>query len=756
MLACCHMPNRLAHESSPYLLQHANNPVDWYAWSDEAFQRARELDRPIFLSVGYSTCHWCHVMERESFEHDEIAQVLNADFVSIKVDREERPDVDRVYMTFVQATSGSGGWPMSVWLTPDLKPFYGGTYFPPTSRWGRPGFVDVLREISNLWRNERARVLESAEELTTRLREATGQDTDDGDTTEGASEGAAAAPPIVAGVEALREAVTAFHQSFDRRFGGFGQAPKFPRPSEILFLLREHARTGDETARDMALDTLRAMAVGGMRDQIGGGFHRYSVDGAWRVPHFEKMLYDQAQLVLAYLEAAQVTQDDFYAVVAEDTLQYVRRELMSREGAFYSAEDADSVPPEAVAASADPATANAANADPANAEGASAHPHKAEGAFYIWSASEIDALLGPDEGAIVRARYGMLPGGNAPHDPQDEFTGKNLLYIARSVDDIAKDTGRSPEDVIDVLGRARATLFEARAKRPRPHLDDKVLTAWNGLMIAAFARAARALEPWSAEAAAASLRTATRAAAAIRTHLWNAGTRTLLRRYRDGQAAIDAYSEDYASLTWGVLELFQTTGRVEWLEWALALQRRLDEWFWDDRDGGWFNTTGRDPSVLLRLKEDYDGAEPSATSIALQNLLLLSHATDLPGAPERVERTLGRFGDQLGRAARAVPFMLANLETWHAGVTQVVIVGPRDREDTVGLREALASQYLPFTLVVPVEPGEAQDALARLMPWIGAMTMVEGRATAYVCRHFACERPVTSAEDMLALLDGPQ
>ena len=554
------MPNRLASEQSPYLLQHKDNPVDWYPWGQDAFERARRENKPIFLSIGYSTCHWCHVMEHESFENPAIADVLSRHFVSIKVDREERPDVDRVYMTFVQATTGSGGWPMSVWLTPRLEPFYGGTYFPPEARWGRPGFVEILEEIARVWREEQGKVEQSASAIIGRLQSMP-------------SNGAGTVPDI----SVLDRTVGEFASSFDSRRGGFGGAPKFPRPSELLFLLREHARTGATAPRDMVLVTLRAMALGGMRDHLGGGFHRYSVDADLRVPHFEKMLYDQAQLVLAYAEAAQVTGDRFYAEVAIDTLDYVRRDLTSPGGGFFSAEDADSVPPE---------------------HAHEKHPHKTEGSFYIWRDDEIEQILG-DNAAVFRARYGILPDGNAPADPQGEFTHKNLLYTARSIEDVASITGRSLDGVTDALQTARGLLMTRRAARPRPHLDDKVLTAWNGLMIAAFARAARTLV-----GAAGYLQDAQRAARFVHDRLWQPSTGTLLRRYRDGSAGVDAYAEDYAYLVFGLLELFQADGDPTWLEWAMTLQTRQDELFWDADDGGWFSTTGKDESVLLRLKED--------------------------------------------------------------------------------------------------------------------------------------------------------
>jgi uncharacterized protein YyaL (SSP411 family) len=505
---------------------------------------------------------------------------------------------------------------------------------------------------------------------------------------------------------------------FDSRRGGFGDAPKFPRPSELLFLLRAGAT-------EMALQTLRAMALGGMRDHLGGGFHRYSVDGSWRVPHFEKMLYDQAQLAIAYLEAAQAGGDAFFATVAEDTLDYVLRDMTDERGGFFSAEDADSLPPEAK--------------DQPNA-------HKTEGAFYLWRDDEIAALLGGDAD-IVRKRFGIEPGGNAPHDPQQEFTGKNILYVDQPIEDIAIRTGRPAEEVMDVLGRARKTLFEARAGRPRPHLDDKILTAWNGLMIAALARAARVLRsPESAASRVRYLDAARRAARFIRETLWRGGR--LLRRYRAGDAAIDGYCEDYACLVWGLIELFQADGDPAWLEWAVDVQEVQDARFWDEADAGWFSTSGDDPTVLLRLKEEYDGAEPSPGSIATMNAIFLAHLTGKREFAERAERTLARYGPRLGEAARALPFMLAALATWHAGVEQVVIVGDDGAPDAGAMHAAIAKTYRPFAVVIPVAPGDRQTALARLMPFVGPMTSRDGRTTAYVCRDFTCQAPTTEPETL--------
>jgi hypothetical protein len=732
------MANRLAAEQSPYLLQHKDNPVDWYPWGDAAFEKARREDKPIFLSVGYSTCHWCHVMEHESFESGDVAATLNEHFVSIKVDREERPDVDRVYMTFVQVTTGQGGWPMSVWLTPSLEPFYGGTYYPPTSQWGRPGFVDVLREIARVWRDERQKVVQSAGAIVERLRSL------------GGSTGTGAIP----GTGVLDVALREFASSFDARRGGFGGAPKFPRPSELLFLLREHARIGSADARDMVLATLRAMAIGGMRDHLGGGFHRYSVDAEWRVPHFEKMLYDQAQLVLAYVEAAQVTGEGFWADVAADTLDYVKRDLTHPDGGFYSAEDADSVPPEMATPNSQPPTATGQLPTP--------KPHKSEGAFYIWSDRELGDALGPDAD-VFRLRFGILPDGNAPFDPQNEFTGKNLLYSARTFDDIARTTGKSPTEVASALERARVTLLALRGRRPRPHLDDKVLTAWNGLMIAAFARAGRVLgrEDYVADAQ--------RAAAFLQTSLWREADATLLRRFRQGDAAVEGYAEDYAYLIFGLLELFQADGDPKWLEWALTLQRRQNELFWDDNEGGWFSTTGHDPSVLLRLKEEYDGAEPAASSVSVLNLLVLAHLSPTPKKPtpnsqalgvaelevgsyqRKIQKTFGMFANNASMRGRAVPMMLAALSTYHSGMSQIAVAGEADDAGTSALMTELRRRYMPAAVVVPLADRH-RAALSRLLPWTAALDRKNGVATAYVCRDFACDMPATTPEELIRVL----
>ena len=455
------LTNRLVREKSPYLLQHAHNPVDWYPWGDEAFEKAAREDKPVFLSIGYSTCHWCHVMERESFENDQIADVLNQNFVSIKVDREERPDVDRIYMLFVQAATGSGGWPMSVFLTPDRKPFFGGTYFPPDNRYGRPGFGAILVNLARAWKEDRARIEESGAQVLRQLGEFSNVSS--------ASGGAAVSN------DALESGFFAFRRMFDSTHGGFGGAPKFPRPSVHNFLLRYHAATGNSEALDMVLATLREMAKGGMNDQLGGGFHRYSVDERWFVPHFEKMLYDQAQLAISYLEAFQITRDGQYASAARDIFAYVLRDMTHPDGGFFSAEDADS---------------------------ADESGEKREGAFYVWAAEEIDALLAPGDAKMFRYRYGVADGGNVEEDPHGEFRGRNILFQAHTLEETALYSNARMEETRSILKSACAKLMEVRGARPRPHLDDKILAAWNGLMISAFAHGAQALdEPRYADAA---------------------------------------------------------------------------------------------------------------------------------------------------------------------------------------------------------------------------------------------------------------
>ena len=712
--------NRLARSTSPYLRQHANNPVAWHTWGEEAFAEARRSGRPIFLSIGYATCHWCHVMAHESFEDAATAEVLNRDFVAIKVDRDERPDVDRVYMAFVQASTGSGGWPLSVWLTPDLKPFYGGTYFPPLAAWGRPSFRDVLREVARAWRDDRDGVLTSAENALAHLRRETPAKR-------------AAVADDVAVLEAGQEA---WARAFDEQRGGFGDGAKFPRPSELLFLLREHARTGAPEPRVMVLGTLRAMALGGMRDHVGGGFHRYAVDPGWRVPHFEKMLYDQAQLVIAFLEAFQVSGDAFFAQVAEDTLRYVERDLRAPEGGCYAAEDADSVPP-----------------GQAGVAGARA----TEGAFYLWSRDEIVEALGPDS-RFWELRFGVLPGGNAPFDPQEEFGTKNLLYTAKTIAAIVQQTGAPAADVGAALARGRQRLFEARSTRPRPSLDDSVITAWNGLMLAALARAGRVLEPDGvlddtvAGTGVRHLASARRLARFLRANLWDGGRRRLWRRHAGGVASVEACAEDYACVAWGLIELFQATGEPEWLAWALELHAVLDERFLAPGDRGWYATTGEDPSVLVRQIEEYDGAEPSATSVAVANLLALARLTGRAELQRRAEAVLASQREVLAAAPRVRPHLLAALSVTRQPAMEIVLTAA-DATRAARLRQVVAARFLPGAVVVPIVAAEG-ESLTAVAPWAAAYgTRAPGAPEAFVCRAFACDAPVSSDEALAVRLD---
>jgi len=700
--------NQLANQKSPYLLQHAHNPVDWYPWGPEAFEKARRENKPIFLSIGYSTCHWCHVMERESFENQQTADILNREFVAIKVDREERPDIDRIYMTFVQAATGSGGWPMSVWLTPDLQPFFGGTYFPPVNRFGHPGFPAVLTQIATAWRTQQAQIVDSARDAVEQLRRQV------------------AVEPARTGwadidAATLDSGFFAFRRTFDSQLGGFGGAPKFPRPSVHNFLLRYYARTKSEDALEMALQTLREMAKGGMHDQLGGGFHRYSVDERWFVPHFEKMLYDQGQLAMAYLEAFQITHDQQYAAVARRIFDYVLRDMTDSGGAFYSAEDADS----------------AADAAQPNIKG--------EGAFYIWSADEIRALVETPASDWFCYRYGVAEGGNVASDPHGEFTGRNILYQANELEDTALHFDRPVEEIRAALDRAGEILLAARGKRPRPHLDDKVLTSWNGLMISALARGGAVLEePRYAGAA-------RRAAEFLIERMVQPETGILLRRYREGDAAIPGFLDDYALFAQGLLDLYEAQFDRRHLDLALRVTQKQRELFEDPR-GAFFSSAEGDSGVLLRVKEDYDGAEPSGNSVALGNLLRLAQITNREDLRASAERLLAAFAPRLTAMPAALPQMLAACEFRLGQPRQIILVGDRDAEDTQALLRALDSRFVPHRVVLLVDSAESRAALAAAIPAIAAMERVEGRATAYVCRDTTCELPVNTPERLAELI----
>jgi len=703
--------NRLIHEKSPYLLQHAHNPVDWYAWGPEAFQKARSEDKPIFLSIGYSTCHWCHVMERESFENERIADLLNRDYVPIKVDREERPDVDRVYMTFVQATTGSGGWPMSVWLTPELKPFFGGTYFPPENRWGHPGFASVLEQISSAWSTERRQIVESAGDAVSQLQQQV------------AGESAGERPgSAVPDKTILDSGFFVFRRTFDSQLGGFGGAPKFPRPAVFYFLMRYYARTGNREALDMTLLTLREMAKGGMHDQIGGGFHRYSVDERWFVPHFEKMLYDQAQLAIAYIEAFQATGESQYAATARRTLDYVLRDMTDPQGGFYSAEDADSV------------------VDPAEPE------VKGEGAFYIWTADEIRRLVPAPAAEWFIHRYGVADGGNVAQDPHSEFTGRNILYQAATLEETAEQFGRPVEEVSSAVAQAETLLLAARSQRVRPHLDDKILASWNGLAISAFAISGAVLqEPRYLQAA-------RRAADFAKANLYDAASGTLRRSYRQGPSGVAGFLDDYALLAQGLLDLYEAAFDLRDLDQAIHLAEKMQELFEDREHGGFFSSAAGDPNLVLRMKDDYDGAEPSGNSVAMTILLRLAAITGRESFRQSAERALAVFSARLSVAPVALPYMLAACEFMLAGPRQIVFVGAASDPGTQALLATLRSRFVPNRAVLLVDSPETRGKLAAWSPAIENMRAPDGRAAVYVCRDYTCQLPVSEAAQFSELL----
>ena len=698
-------PNRLIREKSPYLLQHAHNPVDWYPWGEEAFAAARERNSPVFLSVGYSTCHWCHVMERESFENETIAALLNRGFVCIKVDREERPDIDRIYMTALQAMGQSGGWPMSMFLTPDREPFYGGTYFPPESRYGRAGFPDVLRRIRGIWETERTKVEDSARTIVTFL----------------ADVASARGPGDLPGEEVIDAAFKQISAQYDPVRGGFGSGPKFPRPVVFDFLLRYFARTGGESPREIVRHTLLRMASGGMYDHLGGGFHRYSVDGEWRVPHFEKMLYDQAQLVQAYLDAWLCTGEPSFPEVARETLEYVLRDMTGSEGGFYSAEDADSPRPEHLEESG-------------------------EGAFYVWTKNEIDKALG-GEAPLFEECFGVEESGNVSSDPQREFTGRNILYRRESPDDAARRSGISPAEARSRIAAAKANLFSLRSSRPRPLRDDKILMSWNGLMIGAFARGARVLgEPRY-------LAAAIRAAEFVTERMRGPGT--LLRRYRQGDSRIDAHLDDYAFFISGLIDLFESSGEGRWLEQAVRLTEEQIRIFHDGGGKGFFDTPGTDGTVLVRMKEQYDGAEPSGNSVAAMILIRLSRMLDRPEWESLARETVANFGPTLRSRPEALPLMTSALEWILTPPRQVIIAGPVRDPEAVKMMSVLSGRYLPTTLKIPLDSGPGGDGPRALSPFFRTLIPAGGSPAAYVCRSFVCDLPVRDADSLAGLLDTP-
>ncbi len=677
-------PNRLVNEKSPYLLQHAYNPVEWYPWGEEAFTKAKAEDKPIFLSIGYSTCHWCHVMERESFEDEEVADLLNRHFVPVKVDREERPDIDQIYMTVCQAMTGHGGWPLTIIMTPDQKPFFAGTYFPKRSMGRHPGLMEILTQIREYWQHDRDKLLSSGDRITRFLKE---------------SSGVQRGPGL-----GWREIDRAFEEHcslFDFAYGGFGEAPKFPTPHHLTFLLRYAKERNNGEALQMAFKTLDAMYRGGIYDHLGFGFARYSVDRKWLIPHFEKMLYDNALLAYAYLEAYQVSGNERYAKVAREIFAYVQREMTAPEGGFYSAEDADS-------------------------EGE-------EGKFYLWTPDEIKAVLGNKEGEWFCRYYGVTDKGN--------FEGKTILNrIHPDFPDVDEQPYVDGAAGIRVdaakLEEMRRKLFAARGRRVRPHKDDKILTAWNGLMIAALAKGARVLqEPEYATWAGKSVEF-------ILNHLVRKDGR-LLARYRDGEAAFPAYVDDYAFFVWGLMELYEATFEARYLEMSLHWTEEMLRLFWDEEHGGLYFYGSDAEALLLRPKEIYDGAMPSGNSVAALNLLRLSRIAERNDLLEKAEGIFQAFSGQVSQHPFAYAMLMQALLFYLQETKEIVFTGPRDESGLPTIGKRLQSLFLPEAVLIYHDEQAEEGLWQRLVPYISTHRSIDGKPTVYLCRNYACQEPAT-------------
>lgn len=691
-------PNRLANEQSPYLLQHADNPVDWYPWGEEAFSAARDLDRPIFLSIGYATCHWCHVMEHESFEDEDVARLMNESFVNVKVDREERPDIDGIYMAVAQMATGHGGWPLTIVMTPDRLPFFSGTYFPRESRFGRPGMLDLVPRIRELWQTRRDDLLTAAHETRDRLQSLAEADR---------SGRALDADTLSRGFQELE-------LEYDQERGGFGRAPRFPTPHRLLFLLRFWRRTGVDQALEMVVKTLDALRAGGIFDQVGYGFHRYSTDDQWLLPHFEKMLYDQALLVMAYVEAFQATGDASHARVAKQVLEYVLRDMTAPDGGFYSAEDADS-------------------------EGE-------EGKFYLWTDEELRQVLGESDADFAALVWEIRPGGNFVDEATGERSGTSIPHLAEPLQARAAELGLELSELEHRLDSVRERLLEHRSRRIRPLLDDKILTDWNGLMIAALAKAGGALD------APEYVESATRAAAFLWTTMQTDGR--LLHRYRDGDADIEANLDDYAFFAWAEIELHQVTQDPEHLRRAIVLTDSMLERFHDDASGGLFFSPAGRPDLIVRQREAYDGAVPSGNSVALSNLLRLARLT----AEAKYERAAGEvsraFSRTVGSHPSAFSMFLCGLEMVVDGGQELVIAGDPESDAVTEMLDVAGRGYEPHLVTILRPAGEDARGVTEIAPFLVEFRGEPGaEATAYLCRGLMCERPVTSVAELKSLLE---
>ncbi len=680
--------NRLINETSPYLLQHAHNPVDWFGWSKEAFEKAAEQDKPVFVSIGYSTCHWCHVMEKESFSDDYIAEIMNKHFINIKVDREQRPDVDDLYMSAVQAMTGSGGWPLSVFLTPDGKPFYGGTYFPPKSSFGRPSFEQVLLAIADAWENKRAELLESAGKMSEALKELArrrGNGTLSEDT--------------------LKDAKSHLQAIFDSTYGGFGDAPKFPQPGNLSLLLNYWYRTVEKQALDMAKFTLDAMAKGGIYDHLGGGFHRYSTDSHWLVPHFEKMLYDQALLSKCYIQAYQVTGEQKYAGIAQETFDYVLRDMTNPRGGFYSAEDADS-------------------------EGK-------EGLFYIWEPSEIEKVLGTEKAKKINDYYGVTNSGNFEDN-------KSILNINKTLQDLATQFKKPPSDISEILTEGRFKLLKHRSKRIHPYRDDKIIAGWNGLMISSFAYGGAALGEKKYVSA------AERAAKFILNNLQENGR--LMRYYRQKKAIGPGFLDDYAFMIMSLLDLYEATFNTQWLIEAIDLAQKMISLFGDE-NGGAFYLTGRDAErLIIRTIPGYDGAIPNGNSIAALALMKLGRLTMNDRFSDQAQKILNAFSELLRQPPTSLTTMLTALDFQLGPAQEIIVAADRNQDDTKNMLKMIHGRFSPNTVILFHETGQAGKVIEQIVPFITDYVAIDGKATAYVCKNYVCSQPVSDINTLGKML----
>ncbi|MBW6518011.1 MAG: thioredoxin domain-containing protein [ANME-2 cluster archaeon] len=686
--------NRLIAQKSPYLLQHAYNPVDWYSWGQEAFEKAKKEDKPIFLSIGYSTCHWCHVMEQESFEDEGVAELMNEVFVSIKVDREERPDIDSFYMAVCTAMTGSGGWPLNIIISPDKKPIFAGTYIPKRSMYQRVGMLELVPRIRELWDTQRKDMDNLGDKIISSLREVTmkGEELTE---------------------ETLHNAYEQLFGIFDEQHGGFGNAPKFPSPHNLNFLLRYWKRTGDEMALHMVVKTLEAMSMGGIYDHIGFGFHRYSTDSRWLVPHFEKMLYDQALLTMAYIEGYQATGTKEFKNTAKEVFTYVLRDMTDRKGGFYSAQDADS-------------------------EGV-------EGKFYVWTLEEIQGAPGEHADLAVKI-FNITYDGNFRDEGSGKSTGKNIPYLKKSIPELALELGMQEDEFKQHLGSARDKLFTAREKRIPPGKDDKILADWNGLMIAALAKGARVFNEYEYEKA------ATKAADFI-LRTMRREERGLYHRYREGESDVPAFLDDYAFFVWGLLELYETTFDVKYLKIALELTEFQLKHFWDEENGGFFFTSDEDTEMLFRKKEFYDGAVPAGNSIAMQNLLRLGRMTGNSEFEKKAIQTGQAFSGNVSLSPAGYTMLMQALDFAIGPSSEVVIAGNPNDEDTKAMLETLRHAFIPNKVVIFHPTDEESPEIANIAGFVGDLKSIEGKATAYVCQDYACKLPTNDKEKMLELFE---